>query len=296
MRRFPAAPLAGALLLLAGTLAPATDPGPVLVTVKRVGEPDERVLVKDTEKETHTVTLTDAAGRARKEEKTSERLEVYTETVIEKGERGPAKFRRAYRKAAAAADGMRKDLPYAGRTVVFERKGGKYEASAEGEPPLDRDVLATLARKANDADAELDVILPGKAVKVGDRWPLDTAVLARRLTKAAGLVLDADRSKGEAALTKVYEKDGKRWGVLEVSARLAVKSAAVASHQMTFDPPAALDVRLTLDTVIDGSGSAGTMTLTGKLSGKTTATHKGQQVNIDLTVDSSGTRERSPEK
>src|SRR5439155_22764308 len=127
------------------------------------------------------------------------------------------KFKRAYEKATRTAGDKKESFPHEGRTIVFELKDDKYAATAEGTPALDRKVLDDLAKRASGDSVESDAaLLPQKPVKVGDKWAVDIKALARAFAKGeeGGLAVDADKSKGDVTLTKVYKKDGAQFGVL----------------------------------------------------------------------------------
>jgi hypothetical protein len=258
-------------------------------TIKFKHAPDagKSIVVKNHEKQTTSVTVTDPDGKVLKNDKeTAETDEVYTETVVEKGEKKSKKFKRAYEKATVTTGGKTTDLPYQGRTLVFELKDGEYQATAEGTPALDKKLLDGLAKKeGGDPQASDDAVLPKKPVKVGDKWAVDTKLLATILGKE-GMEIDADKSKGDGTLTKAYKKDGAQFGVVDVTMKLAIKSVA----GLTFEKPATGDLTVKLDFAIDGSSPAGSETSTNTLKGKAVTTQMGQKLTIDLTLDTSGTK------
>jgi hypothetical protein len=279
-----------ALALAAGTRAQEG----YTIKLKHGPDPGKSVVVKSKEKGTDASTVTDADGKTTGQKRTIETEEVYTETVLEGGDKKPRKFKRSYEKASQTADGKTVALPHQGRTVLFELKDGKYQATAEGTPALDRGLIAFLAGKA-DATGESadDLFLPRKPVKAGDRWAVEGKALAEDFARTGAMVIDPDKSKSEVTLTKVYDKDGKRFGVLEVRTALAIKQAM----GLTFATPAAAELRATLDVVIDGSSPAGKAVLSNKQKGKGTATDPaGKKFTVDLDVEESVTKEQSAEK
>jgi hypothetical protein len=274
-----------ALALSAGARA---DDATYTIKVKHAPDVGKGIVIKSHDKETNSITVTDPDGKVLMTNKeTAEKDEVYTETVIEKGEKQSKKFKRAYEKATRTADGKTTDLPYQGRTIVFEQKDGKYQAAAEGTPALDKKVLAGLAAK-EDADPQAidDAILPKKPVKVGDKWAVDIKVLAKAFGKDGGPDLDTEKSKGEVTLTKAFKKDGAQFGVLDMTLKLVVKSVA----GLTFEPPATGELTGKLEIAIDGSSSAGTETSTNTLKGKAVMTQMGQKLTIELSSESAGTK------
>ena len=75
-------------------------------------------------------------------------------TVVEKGEKHLSKYKMSFAKAVQGEAGKLTALPYQGRMILFERKGDKYAASAEGEPALAAKDLEPLVNKANDQRKE----------------------------------------------------------------------------------------------------------------------------------------------
>ncbi len=267
-------------------------------TIKLSLAPDvgKSIVVKTHDKETNATTLFGPDGKEVLSNKdTGERDEVYTETVLEKGD-GPAKkFKRTYEKATRTAAGKTFDLPFQGRTIVFELKDGKYQATAEGTPALDKGLLTALAGtedRTRDA-SDLEAIIPTKPVKVGDKWAVDVKLLAKSLGKDKGPEIDPDKSKGEVTLTKAYKKDGRQFGVIEMTVNVAFKTLPGG---LTFDPPAKGDMTAKLDIAIDGLGPVGTETNTHALKGKGVVTDGGEKRTVDLSINSEGTKSVTPGK
>ena len=217
--------------------------------------------------------------------------EVYTETVLEKGDKHAKKYKRTYEKATRTRDGKAETRSYKGRTVVFEEKDGKYTVTPEGDKPLGKEDLEELTRKANDADTARDeILLPGKAVKIGDSWKIEGKDLVKTLGKNGNL--DAEHSSAEGKLVKVYKKDGHQFGVIEMTMKLAPAAAPGVKYEKT----PVIEMKLTLDTAIDGSTPAGVMTMTGGMAAKATVEQKGKTFNIDSSLELSGKKEQSAEK
>ena len=65
-------------------------------------------------------------------------------------------------------------------------------------------------------------LLPGHAVRVGDTWPIDASKMTGELA-ALDLTPRAEQAEGlTGRLVRVYERDGKRYGVMEFTGRIAV--------------------------------------------------------------------------
>ncbi len=282
----------GALLAIL-VLASGAQGQKYTITLRRAPDVGKSVVVKDSEGKTVVVKLYDDTGNLLNNEKHTEKNEeVYTETILEKGEKSPRKYRRTYEKATRTRDDATQVRSYQGRTLVFTQKDGKYAVAAQGDKPLDREDLAELTRKANDRDeAQEQVFLPKKPVAAGDSWKIDTAELVKAFSKNGKL--DPKRTSAEARLTRAYRKDGRQFGTIAMTLRLALGEAP---RGVTFEKPPVVEMKITLDTAIDGSSTAGKMTMTGKTTSKASVEQKGKKLVIESQVDLSGTKEQSREE
>jgi hypothetical protein len=236
--------------------APGPAPGPVDLSASytiKVREPQkgDKLVVVEWVKDTVTFAL-DGKG----ETKTKEESFEYTETILEMpaGARKPTKSTRAY-KVAKATDptGAMKDLPYAGKTVLIELVGGKFAYSVNGKTLSEKDAerLAKEFRKSEKSNkSEIPILLPKTAVKLNETWTVDRAGLAE-MAAADGVTPDLDASSITGKLTKVHTKDGKQWGTIEYTMKMAAKDLGPEA------PPLAgtLTGTLTIDSPIDGSSS-----------------------------------------
>jgi hypothetical protein len=280
-------------LLVAAPLAAAPAPSTYVVKVKRDPDPGKGTLVKSTEKHSGTLRILDGTGKAAQEIKVSqEKDEVCTKTVLERGDKKPKKFKKTFAKAVRTTDGKATPLAYQGRTVIYELKDGKYQVSVEGAPELEQHVLDELTRSANGSDLDSDLLLPGKPVAVGDKWALAGKDVVKSIADQNVMTLDPEQTKGDARFTKAYRKDGRQFGVIEATLKLAIKG----NNGVTFDPPGTMEMKLTVDGVIDGSSTAGTVTMTGKLEGKGVLKQAGQTIAVDFHIDASSRVEQSAEK
>jgi len=281
-------------LLVAAPLAAAPAPDSYTIKVKRDPDPGKGTLVKSTEKHSGTLKILDGDGKAVQEVKVSEeKEEVYTRTVLERGDKKPKKYKKTFEKAVRTADGKPTTLPYQGRTVVYELKDGKYQASAEGAPELEKHVLDELTKAESNGSPDVyDVLLPKKPVGVGDKWTLAGKDIARGFADENVMTLDPEQTRGDARLTKAYQKDGHQFGVIEITLKLAI----TGNNGVTFDPPGTMDMKMTVDAAIDGSSTAGTVTMGGKIEGKGVLKQAGQTIAVDFHIDTSARKEQSAEK
>jgi hypothetical protein len=256
--------------------------------VADVGKPFRRKISVRT-----TGTRKLSLGERTKEEKRDDTWEEeYTETILEKGTGRPTKFQRTYTRAVVRKGDKEQARSYQGRTVVFDVKGNKYRPEVEGKPALSPADLAALAAKLPDPKKPVlaKIIGPPSAVKVNEPWALDPKLLAGAFAERGEL--DAGKSRGSARLVKVYERGGKQFGVIEFELDMAVK----AMKQLTFDSPARFAVKGSLDTVIDGSSTAGVFHTTATLTGKGLLRRSDGKLMVEINLEIKDRRERSEEK
>lgn len=276
-------------LLFAGTPLLAQD---YIVRVKRYPDAGRSAVCSDVETRKSTVKQTVADGKSQEQKTDGAKEETYTETVLEKGDKSPRKYRRAYDKAILTVAGKSYSRSYQGKTVLFEQqKDGRFAVKLQGSGelhPFDQQELPGLAaERADDMD---DVILPKEPLKVGGKWQIDPRGLVRAYARAGEL--DVTRSSGEGVLLRVETKDGRPVGTLEVTLRLAVK----AWEGVKFDPPARMDVSSTLTTVIDGSSTAASFNLTGRMTGRGVGEDRGRKFTVEVDATQTFKQERSAEK
>jgi hypothetical protein len=189
---------------------------------------------------------------------------VYTETVLDKepGKHRPTRLERHYEKARVTAGGKTRELPYQGKTLTIEKKDGTYHFRIERGEELQGDDAKQLNEEFNrggEEDFDLQkAVLPGKAVGVNDTWKLDMAPLAATFTKATKMQLDADKAAGTGKLVKVYQKDGARFGVMELHLDMPIKEIGEGKGKVALQTGSKWTMDITLDGCIDGSRLDGT--------------------------------------
>lgn len=184
---------------------------------------------------------------------------VYRETVLEKpaGSRLPTRLRRDYEKAVLWVEGKPEALPYQGKTILIEDKGGAVHFQVEGGAALTGLAAALLDRELNKVDLR-ELMLPKNAVRVGEAWKIDMAPVAAAWEKMTAMQVDVARSTGSGRLTRACAKDGRRFGALTF--RLEMPIAALGGEKkIKADDSSKLTMDVALDCCIDGSASTGTL-------------------------------------
>jgi hypothetical protein len=236
--------------------------------------------VDSTDKTDSQTKLLDAAGKlfadpngkaVLDKAETTEKAAAYRETVLDKepGKRRATRLERHYDKAQATAGGKAKDLPYQGKTVVIEKKEGKYHFRIKDGAELEGDDAKQLDEEFNkDPDEEFDLqkaVLPGKAVAVNGTWKLDMGPLVASFARATKMQIDADKAEGSGKLVKVYDKDGARFGVMELHLDLPLKEMGEGKNKLALEAGSKWTMDITLDGCIDGSRLDGTRKSVSKI-------------------------------
>jgi hypothetical protein len=255
--------LAAAVALLAGP-ARGQDGEAYTIKVKKAGEGDT-VRAERTESGAQHVKVADLKGNVLNEEdKKAEKKFVFTETILSKkpGERA-TRLKRKYEKAEQTADGETTTLPFQGKTVLIEKKGGKFVFRVEGGDELTGDDAKALNEEFNkkgklDEAAIEKLFLPQQAVKVGETWKIDPAAVNKGLAEGAGLQVYGDKTAGTGKLKRVYKKGGRQFGVIALHVQLAPKSVSEKGKTMQVEPGGKMTLDIDLDICIDGSSSGGT--------------------------------------
>ncbi len=278
-------------LLLVPCLALGVQAQTYQIKLKEYGAVGKKVnvQVKDATKEMIKVSV---QGNLVKEELKDElKEESYTDVVLEDGGPHPKKFKRIYTTAKTTRGGKEDTTAYHGRTVIFELENTKYKVTAEKGVELGAAEVMQLEKQANDKLlVPMEKLLPRKEVAVGDTWKVDPAVIAKIFGE--GTKVDVSKSTAQGKLTKAYKKDGHQFGVIQYTFKLAM----VDLGGLKLPNPIMLTLNMTLDTAIDGSSTAGTLTANGSMQGKGTIEQGGQTVMIDLNIHTNGSQVQSAEQ
>ena len=281
--------IAGAVALfgmLAAGAALAQDAA-IDIKLKKAGPGD---VVKETKTETtHQKVAVTVMGTAQpsKEEKATATF-TYTDEVIEKPADAakPTKLKRTYESADLTVDGQQQDLGLKGKTVLIEKKGDKYTFTTDGGP-VEGKAAQLLGKEFSGKKQTRDEdFLPGKPVKVGETWKIDVAKVAAELSET-GMTIDDKKSSASGKLTKVYDKGGKKFGVIEVVMDLVVTKLASGPQEVALKD-SKLTTTLVMDGCIDGTEATGggKMSMKGKLAGEIMNV---AQIAVDVDVSMVGT-------
>jgi hypothetical protein len=216
----------------------------------------------------------DLRGSGKIQKQNDERRFEYTQSVIElkAGDRQPTKLTRTYKTARGydPRSNSMKALPYEGKTVTIEKKGPRYEFTADGKQMTPAEIGDLVHEFPKPEKTRPSDLIPKNPVKIGELWTVDAATL-KKIAGDVTLPLDLSRSRVTGNLARAYTKDGKQWGVIALNYDLVVDSGAAAGGkpQAGGTLTGTLTITGTIEAVIDGSTRDGTTTMT---------------VNIDVTA------------
>ncbi|OAI42302.1 hypothetical protein AYO40_00225 [Planctomycetaceae bacterium SCGC AG-212-D15] len=209
---------------------------PVLIRVKSGADVGRTVIVQETHKESFDEKLAPGAGR---------KVELhFAETTLAREGDVATKFRRRFEKAVI--DGRHEPL-LDGVAAILELKGEEYSLTVEGAEPIAKDssdqakprpmeetkravtqaelvqgALRNTGCRLNGIHRFLKEMFPSQPVKMGDKWPVSAGTKDFRVT-------------GEGKLTKVYTKEGRRFGVIEWQLKVPKKFKSTVRFEGAID-------------------------------------------------------------
>jgi len=199
-------------------------------------------------------------GMDNKQDEVGGRKESYTEEIlaVKAGERKAIKLTRTYTTAEKTAKGETAKRVYAGKTVLIEKKGEKYEFSIDGKPLAEADAPELYKSYNKDKDEpDAQDLMPAEAIKVGDGWKVP-ADKSEKMFKTLGdekMKVDPKKSTIAGKLVKAYKKDGAQYGVFELTITVAVAELDLGSGLAK--ATGTITVTGTMDGCIDGTVNAG---------------------------------------
>ena len=192
----------------------------------------------------------------------------FHETVLEPGKSSPERVRRRYDKALRKNGRRPVDLPLRGRTVLIEKKGGRYRFRMEGGGELASKDAEPLDREFNGGDDKFQLphLLPGGSVPVGGAWKVDMKPLVKDFRKSGRFGAVAEKATGEGRLAKASPMGGAQFGQIAFRLEIPVDSVALTGGKpRAVRPESKATFDLTLHLCIDGSELTGSFQSSGEL-------------------------------
>jgi hypothetical protein len=282
--------LAAVTLMFAPPLLDAQDTYTIKV---KVGGKGVMTIVTKEESEDNRTVITLPDGKVIKQTDAKKKLTKYRQEILEQ-EAGqwPSKVRRVYEKALVTKpDGKTvvKEEPFHGKTLLIAQKDGKPTFQIEGGAELAAKEVTSLvkefSKKGNPAK-EMELVLPKKAVAVGESWKLDKKGIKKLLgaededdTIFAGF--DFDKASATGKLVKAYKKDGRQFGIVQYEVMVPITKV----KELEFKPGAKLTAKLIADACIDGSADTGVLRANFQMKGEATGP-MGILVHLDVSGSS----------
>ena len=254
--------------LVAGPAWGQGDDKAYMIKIKKSAKGSTERVAK-AEQSTQTIRVTDNNNLLHEKDEKKAKEFVYVETILERpGAQKATKLKRKYEKAVKTRDGKATTLPYQGKTVLIEKKGDRYEFRVEGDEELTGDAAEELTKEFNKKgevdEATLEkLLLPAKAVKVGESWDIDAKRVEKAFGESAELEVAPGKTKATGKLVRAYQKGGRQYGVISLHLRLALKSVGQDGSKLVLQPNSHLAFEVRVDGCIDGSSTNHTSTFRG---------------------------------
>jgi hypothetical protein len=280
-----------ALVCVVAWAAAAPAPSPDTVTIKlRENTEGDVIQVEKTEGGT-LVTKINLQGMATEDSRKVGEMSSFKETIVKvDGKKKPLKIEREYARAEKIEGGNATKLPYDGKTVVIEQIDGNYTFKIKGGEELTGADAASLNSEFNKQhnDSIDRLLMPKNAVKVGDEWKIDMKEVARQFGGGNEVELDGEKATGSGKLLKVYTKDGKQFGEIQIKLEMPIKSIGQAPASFEAGQGSKMTLTGTLDACIDGTSHAGTMK--AKVKVNLSAMPMGTSIEVAADIDSTTTQ------
>lgn len=212
---------------------------------------------------------------------------IYREVGLEKPAQEPkfTKLERHYSTAERRVNGKRVTLPYQGKTLsITKEKHGSYEFTLDDGEKLSIDESSELIEEFNKGGlGGLMELLLGRSqpVTVGETWKVDAAKLADGFEKNANLAIDPAKSTVAAKLVRAYKKDGRQFGVIELTIDLAV-TAFIQDGNKLPTKDSAFKLNVECDLCIDGSADQSAIKGTLEANIRATVEQNGMQLTLTI--------------
>ena len=256
------------------------------IRLRAVPDEGKSALVRLENKQEIDSTVKDADGKElKRDSRAFSDLAEYSLAVQEGKDGLPAKFSHEYSKAEETVGKETKALAWNGRKILFKTGKEKVSASVSEGSALKKEAIAELERIG--ATRFLDTVLPmipTKELKAGEEWKVEPKDAASGLK----VPFDAEKSSASGKLAKVYEKGGKKFGVIELKAELALKLPDGGKGK--------LEYVVKIDAAIDGTGTEGTYRAEVTISGEQTVQDKTKKFSLGGTTRSTVTMEVGEQK
>jgi hypothetical protein len=248
-----------AIAALAVALSPlAASAQEYAVKVKFPGLGDKSRVKATSDFEVNFKLLDDGGNAVIDAKETKVKKFVFTDVGLERAATGEelVRVKRQYEHAERKVKDVRETLPFQGKTVNIAKKDGRFEFQIEGDERIEGKDAEELNEEFNKGGLRKlvnDHFLPRKLVKVNEKWSFDVAPLSKAFMGDGKIAIDENKSTGSGKLTKVYQKNGKQYGVIALTLDFPVIQF-VGDDGTKYDTKnSKITVSMEADCCIDGS-------------------------------------------
>jgi hypothetical protein len=282
-------PIRAALVLLLSFSSVALAEAPYSLKLKKIGSNDVgRNDVRTTTSIHYTVV--DQTGKTIHQDRSEDRLRlIYVEKYMKLD--NELTMQRHFDKAQRSHGEELEDLPYQGKTVLFQQKKmGGFRFVAEDQELAGADArFLDFDLPQTQKDGSLGAFLPDKPVCVGETWRVD---IDRFVTQSSWKI-DTAKSRARGKLLRVYERDGRRFGVLEIHAVLPIAEIEWGAEKVVPESGTEMVVDWVYELCIDGTSADMVMKGTSKVAMEAVRSFADQPVRMNYTYEVNYTWARS---
>jgi len=213
---------------------------------------------------------------------------VFREVGLERaaGSEDLVRLQRQYEHAERKIKDVRETLPYQGKTLFIEKKDGRFQFRIDGGDVLEGKEAEELHEEFNKGDFRkltTEHFLPRKTVKLNETWKYDVAALAKAFSGDGKIEIDEAKSTGSGRLTKAYMKNGRQFGIIELTIEFPVSHLDIDGNKAA-TKAGKLTIQLQADTCIDGTLDDSRLkgTVTGDI--RADVTINGMDLNVTITL------------
>jgi hypothetical protein len=176
----------------------------------------------------------------------------YATVILEEHGAVASRVKRRCLRAVTSVDGGPEEADeLQGTTLILDTKeDGSMAAVSETGNPVPESLLKRLqSRPMSPTLTRFEDILPRKPVQVGESWPINAANWVKRDD------VDLEATTAAAQLQRVYQKEGRLYGVIETRADFNLKAMRIPGQTLKLAAGSKLSVRSVRDGCIDGTAT-----------------------------------------
>jgi hypothetical protein len=228
------------------------------VKLKQPGLGDQSQVKSQSNFEVEFKLLDDVGNTVIDAKETKTKKFVFTEIGLERAQGGDelVRVKRKYEHAERKIKDVRETLPYQGKTVLIEKKEGNFQFQIEGDERIegkDAEELHEEFNKGGLRKMTTDHFLPRKLVKLNEKWTFEVGPLAKAFAGDGKILVDDAKSTGSGQLIKAYQKNGKQFGVIELTMEFPVTQFVGDDGTKHATKNSKIVIQLEVDGCIDGS-------------------------------------------